>query len=151
MAKLDLTTRIARDADLPAVLEMVHALAAHHGDDIPLTLEVLTAEARDWQRIIVACVGSEVAGYAALLPLGQLQFGVRGMDMHHLFVASSHRRNGVGRALIEASITLSKQLSCAYLTVGTHPDNKVAGQVYLAAGFEPLPVSGPRFRIRLDE
>ena len=149
MTRLDVKTRMLIDDDLTAVLDMVHALAAYHGDTSPLTLDGLAHEARDWHRIIVALVGSEIVGYASLLPLGQLQFGARGMNMHHLFVAAEHRRSGVGRALVDASVALSKQLSCKYLTVGTHPENIAAGQVYVAAGFDLLPVSGPRFRIRL--
>ena len=82
--------------------------------------------------------------------MGQLQFGVRGMDMQHLFVVAHNRGCGVGRTLIDASIELSKQLSCKFLTVGTHPDNTAAAQIYLAAGFDLLPDSGPRFRMRFD-
>jgi GNAT superfamily N-acetyltransferase len=149
MTHLKLTTRQPIESDLPAVLDMIHALAAHHGDTSTLTLEGLSQEARGWHCIIVACAGQDVVGCAALLPMGQLQFGVRGMDMHHLFVVAAHRGRGVGRALIDASIAVSKQLNCKYLTVGTHPDNATVAQVYLAAGFDPLPDSGPRFRIRL--
>jgi ribosomal protein S18 acetylase RimI-like enzyme len=148
MTDHELTTRMLSSGDLPSVLEMIHALAAHHGDSSTLTQDELAQEARDWQRIIVACVGCKVIGYAALLPMGQLQFGVRGMDMHHLFVAAEHRGRGVGRALIDASVVLSKQLSCRYLTVGTHPDNFAAAQTYLAAGFDPLPDGAPRFRMK---
>jgi ribosomal protein S18 acetylase RimI-like enzyme len=149
MTQQKVTTRQMIESDLPAVLGMVHALAAHHGDTSTITLDELAQEARDWHRLIVACAGSEVVGYAALLPMGQLQFGARGMDMHHLFVAAAHRGCGIGRALIDASVSLSKQLNCKYLTVGTHPENITAAQVYFAAGFDPLPDSGPRFRLRL--
>jgi ribosomal protein S18 acetylase RimI-like enzyme len=149
MTHLKLTTRQPIESDLPAVLDMIHALAAHHGDTSTLTLEGLSQEARGWHCIIVACAGPDVVGYAALLQMGQLQFGVRGTDMHHLFVVTAHRGRGVGRALIDASIAVSKQLNCKYLTVGTHPDNAAAAKVYLTAGFDPLPDSGPRFRIRL--
>jgi len=149
MTHLKLTTSQPIESDLPAVLDMIHALAAHHGDTSTLTLEGLSQEARGWHCIIVACAGQDVVGCAASLPMGQLQFGVRGMDMQHLFVVAAHRGRGVGRALIDASIAVSKQLNCKYLTVGTHPDNAAAAQVYLAAGFDPLPDSGPRFRIRL--
>lgn len=150
MTKNDIKTRMLKDSDLPVVLDMVHGLAAHHGDICTLTLEGLAQEAQDWHRIIVACVGVEVVGYASLLPVEQLQFGVRGMDMQHLFVVAHNRGCGVGRTLIDASIKLSKQLSCKFLTVGTHPDNTAAAQIYLAAGFDLLPDSGPRFRMRFD-
>ena len=83
--------------------------------------------------MLVATIDEKVVAYASLMPVGQLQFGVRGMDMHHLFVLKEHRGVGVGRALINASLELSKQLSCKYMTVG----------------FERLP-NAPRFRIGID-
>lgn len=149
MTDQQIKTRKAREADLPKVLEMIHALATHHDDVSTLTLQTLTQEAREWLRILVACDGADVVGYAALVPLAQLQFGVRGLDIHHLFVDAPFRQRGVGRALIKASIALGNELSCKYLTVGTHPNNIEAPRVYIAAGFEPLPVGGPRFKMRL--
>ena len=149
MASTELFTRIAEKMDLPFVLKMVHGLADHHGDDSTVTLEQLEVEAHDWHHLLVAILDEKVVAYASLMPVGQLQFGVRGMDMHHLFVDKKHRGVGVGRALINASLELSKQLSCKYMTVGTHPDNTAIAEVYLAAGFERLP-NAPRFRIGID-
>lgn len=149
MASTELFTRIAEKMDLPFVLKMVHGLADHHGDDSTVTLEQLEVEAHDWHHLLVAILDEKVVAYASLMPVGQLQFGVRRMDMHHLFVDKKHRGVGVGRALINASLELSKQLSCKCMTVGTHPDNTAAGEVYLAAGFERLP-NAPRFRIGID-
>ena len=149
MASTEVFTRIAEKMDLTFVLKMVHGLADHHVDDSTLILEQLEVEAHDWHHLLVATIGEQVVAYASLMPVGQLQFGVRGMDMHHLFVDKKHRGVGVGRALINASLELSKQLSCKHMTVGTHPDNTAAGEVYLAAGFERLP-NAPRFRIGID-
>ena len=135
------------ETDLPEVLSMIHALAAHHGDAPVTTLEDLRRDAlgmHPWLQVLVA----PGLGYAALCPLAQLQFGVRGMDMHHLFVVETARGSGVGRALIDASIAHAKAQECRYLTVGTHPDNRAAQAVYRAAGFEDLPVSGARFRMK---
>jgi GNAT superfamily N-acetyltransferase len=146
-----ITTRQMTAADVPHILTMVHQLAAHHGDTAILTADILEKEATGpspWVTVIVAEQGDAIAGYAALCPLTQLQFGLRGMDMHHLFVAQKDRRTGVGTALIRASIQTAQDFECSYLTVGTHPDNHLAGQVYLAAGFDPMPPPGPRFRIR---
>ena len=149
MASTEVLTRVALKSDLPFVLEMIHGLAEHHGDGSTVTLEQLEVEAHDWHHLLVATIDEKVVAYASLMPVGQLQFGVRGMDMHHLFVLKEHRGVGVGRALINASLELSKQLSCKYMTVGTHPDNTATAEVYLAAGFERLP-NAPRFQICID-
>lgn len=139
--------RPIHEPDLSEVLEMIHALAAHHGDPVAVTLDDLRRDAlgpHPWLRVLVA----PQQGYVALCPLAQLQFGVRGMDMHHLFVVADARGQGVGRALIAAAISYAKEEGCRYMMVGTHPDNVAAQGVYRSAGFENLPASGPRFRMK---
>lgn len=147
-----LTVRNIQASDLPSLLPMVQSLAEHHGDVPQVSLRDLERDclgASPWLRTLVAEKDTQLLGYSALCPLAQMQFGVRGMDMHHLFVCSTARGGGVGRALIDASVELTKSLGCRYMTVGTHPDNKEAAMMYQAAGFETLPPPGPRFRIRL--
>ena len=135
--------------DLSEVVEMAQGLAAHHGDTATLTLETLARDAlgpAPWITVLMAQSGDAVAGYAALCPLAQMQFGVRGMDMHHLFVRDAFRGQGVGTALIRASVSEAKSQNCRYLMVGTHPDNLTAQGVYAHAGFELMAEPGPRFR-----
>ncbi|AXI44950.1 GNAT family N-acetyltransferase [Sulfitobacter sp. SK012] len=145
-------TRRSVAEDLPDVLKLVQALAAHHGDTPMATLESLRRDClgpAPWVTVIVA-EADGIVGYAALCRLAQVQFGVRGMDIHHLFVARAQRAKGIGRLLIEASIAEAAAQQCRYLTVGTHPENDVAPRVYLNAGFDALPPPGPRFRIKLS-
>ena len=147
------TIRFAGSRDLSEVLAMIQALAEHHGDTAATTLADLerdTLQSPPWVTLIVAEKASGLLGYAALCPLAQLQFGVRGMDMHHLFVMPEVRGQGIAHDLIKASIEYSKGQGCRYVMVGTHPNNKAAQQVYLAAGFSKTPEAGPRFRIRFD-
>ena len=139
--------------DVPAVLDMIRDLAAHHGDTPTVTQETLRRDAlgeAPWYKVLVADREGMLRGYAVLIPLAQVQFGVRGMDMHHLFVRRQSRGAGVGRRLIDGSKDWCRRAGCRYLAVGTHPDNAAAAQVYRAAGFDPLPAPGPRFRIRLS-
>lgn len=148
----DFNIRPVTENDLPDVLNMIRALARHHGDTPQLSLQDLSRDAlgpAPWLTILVATQGAARIGYAALCPLIQLQFGARGMDMHHLFVGQCARGAGVGRALIIAAQEAARAQDCRYMTVGTHPDNAAAGAVYLASGFDRLPSPGPRFRIRL--
>jgi GNAT superfamily N-acetyltransferase len=135
------------EKDIPDVLRMIHALAAHHGDTGVVTKDELRRDAlgpSPWVRVLVA----EGLGYAALCPLAQLQFGVRGMDLHHIFVVESARGRGVGRALIDAAIACAKAEGARYLTVGTHPDNLAAQDIYRSAGFEEFNSDGVRFRMK---
>lgn len=126
--------RPATPDDLPDLLDMVTALAAHHGDPCRATLDSLTRDLMggDWARALIA-----PQGYATLIPRASLQNGTRGMDMHHLFVRPAARGTGLGRALVTACIDHCRTIGCTFLLVGTHPDNTRAQSFYRALGFQP--------------
>jgi GNAT superfamily N-acetyltransferase len=152
---VDSKTTVTRDAvqsDVGTLLTMVQALAKHHGDVPNVSVESLERDIFGqipWIYVLVAEVEAEVVGYAALCPLIKLQDGIRGIDLHHLFVKNGFRGAGVGRRLIEASMQKARDLTCASMMVGTHPDNTNAQAVYLACGFEQKHGSNPSFRISL--
>lgn len=135
--------------DAPQVVKMVRALAAFHGDEATATISALVRDAGAWMDVLVAEHAQRLVGYAVLLPLAQVQFGVRGMDLHHLYVEDAMRGCGVGSALIAAAKETAKSREARYLAVGTHPDNHAAQAVYLAAGFARRDAAGPRFTLRL--
>lgn len=143
--------RSVTENDLPELQEMVCGLARHHGDSATLTLDDLRRDALGappWLIILVAEAGERLLGYAALLPLGQLQFGIRGMDLHHLFIRENARGRGVGRMLVGACIDVARDRGCRFLAVGTSPRNQAAQDTYRALGFDQAPQAGPRFRVK---
>ena len=148
---MDPIIRPATIDDAPVLLSMIHALARHHGDPPDLTAAAL---ARDvfctppWVRCLIAHA-PEPTGYAACLPRAQLQTGLRGLEMHHLYVAPDRRGTGLGRDLTRACAGLARAQGCDYLTVGTHPDNTAAQAFYATLGFDRLPGDAPRFVYRL--
>lgn len=146
------TIRRATPDDVPELLRLIHALAAHHGDppacdrwallrDVFETPPLLT--------IFVAQAGSVLVGYAALQPVAQLQWGVRGMNLHHLFVAPDFRGTGLGSILIEQAQKHIVTTRGRFLTVSTTPENHDAQAFYIAKGFEQTSHAPPRFRLRL--
>ncbi|MFK7879812.1 GNAT family N-acetyltransferase [Roseobacter sp.] len=144
--------RPAEAKDLTALLGMIAALAQHHGDVATVSLDTLARDVlgpRPWVRVLLAEHAGECIGYAALCPLAKIQFGQRGMDLQHLFVVPKARRMGVGQALVRASEAVAHRDGCTYLSVGTHPDNTEAHQIYPALGFEILGSPGPRFGITI--
>ncbi len=146
------TIREARPADAARIVQMVGKLAAHHGDTPTLTADDLARDAfgeTPWIHILVAESAGALIGYAALCGLIRLQFGARGMDLHHLFTEPGHRGRGVGQGLVAASRIKALSLSCRYLTVGTHPGNHRAQAFYAALGFERKDAHPPRFAMRL--
>ena len=149
----EITVRDAEEHDSPRLLAMISALAAQHGDVAKISPEVLERDAFGsfpWIYTIVAEAQGTVIGYAVLCPLIKLEMGMRGIDLHHLFVEKKWRGFGVGRTLINASRKKARELFCEYMVVGTHPDNIDAQSVYLACGFEQRQSSNPRFRIMLQ-
>lgn len=132
---------------------MIHALAEHHGDRPMVTAQDVRRDvlgSDSWLTIFVArAVRQELVGYGAVYPIAQLQFGVRGLELHHLYVTPARRGEGIGRRLIAKSVDHARQNGCAYVAVGTDPDNHQAGKVYLAAGFAKRPEVGPRYVLRL--
>ena len=119
--------RHARPSDGPQLVQMVGYLAEHHGDTSTLTLDDLKRDLfndNPWISVVVAEKDDRLIGYAAMCALIQLQFGARGMDMHHLFTDASFRGQGVGRSLVEACKIDAITKSCRYLAVGTHPENR---------------------------
>ncbi len=145
--------RRARPADSHRIVHMVGQLAAYHGDTPTLTHDDLLRDLfseKPWISIVVAEIGGKPVGYAAMCGLIQLQFGARGMDMHHLFTDAAFRGQGVGRSLVEACKIEAVTLLCRYLAVGTHPDNHNAQAFYTSLGFERRDAHPPRFSIRLE-
>ncbi|MCG7519911.1 GNAT family N-acetyltransferase [Ruegeria sp. Ofav3-42] len=144
--------RRARPADTARICQMVRQLATHHGDTPTLTRDDLARDLfgeKPWVSILVAEMGDKLIGYAAMCGLIKLQFGARGMDVHHLFTEAEFRGRGVGQSLIEACKIEAIARSCRYLAVGTHPDNHEAQAFYTSLGFERRDAHPPRFFTRL--
>ncbi len=147
------STRPVQDSDLPQLAEMIASLATFH-DDLPgvaprqLARDVLGP--CPWFTVIVAeGARGMLQGYAALMSVGQLQFGARALDMHHLFVVPKARGTGVGTRLVDAAIACARNKRCAYVSVGTHPDNRAAGVFYESRGFNRRDGFGHRFSMTL--
>lgn len=140
-------------SDLPKLLPMVHALAAHHGDPAITSLAQLERDllgSTPWLRSLVAEHAGQIIGYAAMCPRAQLQEGTRGLDIHHLYVDPNHRGTGFGRSLVDGCIDTARGLSCDYILVSTVPDNHSAQAMYRACGFTPKPNKPWSFSIQLS-
>lgn len=141
--------RPALPGDLGAVTQMIAALADHHGDTADITPTTLSRDVfgtPGWLTLLVAeAADGTLVGYAALQPKYRLQFGQRGLDLHHLFVHADWRGQGLGKRLIDASLTQARNLGCKALTVGTDPDNHAAQTIYKHLGFAHIPQSDNRF------
>ena len=142
------TIRSARAEDIPALCAMIAELAAHHGDTAPLDAETLERDLFGpvpWITALVAEAAGTLIGYAILVPLYRAQLGVRGMDLHHLFVRDAHRGTGIGRHLVAKAREQARRAGCTYLSVSAATGNFQAHRFYESQDFTPGPVTGMRY------
>lgn len=93
-------------------------------------------------RVLVADIDGEVAGYATILPKvrseqledGDLEYGL----ISDLVVLEAYRGIGLGQKLLAAAEQYAKACKVRYLRLGVLAGNRVAENLYAAAGFLPL-------------
>ena len=98
-----LTIRAARQGDLQQILDMIALHAECHGDTAKLTAADLDRDlfgAHPWITALVAEAGGRLLGYALLVPMYRALEGLRGMELHQIFVRKDHRGQGIGRHLV---------------------------------------------------
>ncbi len=141
----EILIRPTRPDDLHAICDMSGELAAHHGDVAQVSVEdllFLTQGPRPWAECLIAEHAGLPIGFAALVRRVQLHMARKLMDLSQLYVAPEWRGQGIGRALIEASVSEARLAGCAEMTLGVHPANPRALSVYERAGFEPRDATG---------
>ena len=140
--------------DAPELLEMIRLLSEFHGDTPRADLHQLRLDlfgSPAWATALVAPKNERLLGYALLVRRYTAHFGMRGMELDHLFVRAEARGRGLGRALVAAASATARSAGCGVLTVGTHPDNRRAQEFYPGLGFQTASAPGPRFRLQLNE
>ncbi|MBP1882939.1 GNAT family N-acetyltransferase [Sinorhizobium mexicanum] len=146
------TIRCAKPRDLPALHEMIVELAALHDDDAPLAPERLERDLfsrTPWITALVAEAGNQLIGYAILVPTYRAAEGMRGMELHHLFVRPGHRGTGIGRHLVAKAREQARIAGCDYLSVSAATGNFQAHRFYESERFVPRPVTGMRYMQKL--
>jgi phosphinothricin acetyltransferase len=92
---------------------------------------------------LVAREGSEVIGWAALSPVSKRRC-YAGVAEVSLYVAASHRKQGVGKSLLLAVIDESERHGIWTLQGGSFPENEASLKLQASCGFR---VIGRRERI----
>lgn len=146
------TIRPVTPQDLEALADMVRHLARFHGDAPTVTLASLARDClgqAPWLHVLVAEQAGALCGYAMLCPRAQAQFGVRGMDLHHLYVQKDLRGQGVGRALVDAARAHARAVGALFLDVSASFKNDIAGQAYLSMGFHEVTAETRQYTLNL--
>lgn len=109
--------RVATEADIPAILELIHALAIYERE--PDAVQIGEAELRRdgfGPRPLFECLiaddDGEAAGFALYFPIYSTW---RGPSLHleDLFIQPSHRGRGIGKALLARVAEIALERGCA--------------------------------------
>ena len=130
--------------DLPAVLA-IEQVAFRHPWSPELVKRELTHE---WSTILLAEELDPRSGGMRLL--GFSIFWVVHDELHVLNVATSpdHRRRGVGRSLMDATLCWAREKKCKLATLELRKSNEAALQLYKSLSFKQV---GVRRKYYVDE
>jgi ribosomal protein S18 acetylase RimI-like enzyme len=85
--------------------------------------------------LLLARVGDEPAGYAAVCRIPKADARAGFLFVDELHVLQSFRRRGVGRALLQRVHQLAHELGLAGVRLLVRPENEAARRLYKALGF----------------
>jgi phosphinothricin acetyltransferase len=88
---------------------------------------------------LVACQRARVVGWVALSPVSSREV-YSGVAEVSIYVAAVARREGVGKALLQAAITASEQAGIWTLQGGIFPENRASVTLHKSCGFREVGV-----------
>ena len=103
-------------------------------DDAPTKAWTETFLSSEGHHLLVAIDGGDTPiGFVSGVETTHPDKGTE-MFLYELSVHADHRKQGVGRSLVEALAGLARERGCYGMWVATEPDNAAALATYLAAG-----------------
>ncbi|WP_328470081.1 GNAT family N-acetyltransferase [Actinoplanes sp. NBC_00393] len=87
--------------------------------------------------LLARTAGGEPAGFVNVYPTFSSLSMAPVWTLNDLFVASTARRTGAGRALVRACVAEARAAGAVGVQLQTAPDNHAAQALYRAEGFEP--------------
>jgi GNAT superfamily N-acetyltransferase len=138
-----LQIRPAVEADVPAILALVRALAEY--EDAPpgalsvteSSLEEALFQTRSVE-VLLACLREEIVGYAMFFPNFSSWRGRRGLYLEDLFVRPEVRRQGIGRALFQEMARIARERNCVRMEWLVLDWNEPAIEFYRSLGATSL-------------
>jgi len=143
MTPLDVRIVPARESDVPMVFSLIQRLADYErlSHELEATEEgIRDAMFGEWPiiEVVLAYVGSEVAGYALFFHNFSTFAGRRGLYLEDLFVLPEHRGRGIGKRLLSHLATLAVERRCARMEWAVLDWNESAIRFYKSIGALPM-------------
>jgi L-amino acid N-acyltransferase YncA len=88
---------------------------------------------------LVAEVGFDIAGWVAAAPVSARR-AYRGVVEHSVYVASDHRRKGIGRLLLEGLIERADEAGVWTIQTSIFPENAASLALHRGCGFREVGV-----------
>jgi len=133
----------AREGDVGTILQMIRELAEYEraADQVKATEATLTASlfGRSPQaEVVIAWQNTEAVGFGLFFHNYSTWLGRRGLYLEDLFVRSTHRGKGYGRALLAHLARLALERGCGRFEWSVLDWNDPAIGFYKALGAKPM-------------
>ena len=138
----EFSIRPAVEADVPVILDLIRGLAEYER----APEQVVCDEARLREslfglkpdaEVLLACIGSEPAGFAVFFHNYSTWQGRRGIYLEDLFVRPELRGKGIGKALLQAIAAIARDRDCARVEWSVLDWNQPAIDFYRSLGAVP--------------
>jgi GNAT superfamily N-acetyltransferase len=131
--------RFATPEDAAEIHRLIAALAAYERepDAVVSTVEGIRAQLADSRppfECFLAEDGRAIVGFALFFPTYSTWLGTQGLWLEDLFVLESHRRRGIGRALLARVAELAVARGCGRLEWSVLDWNRPALEFYRHLG-----------------
>jgi GNAT superfamily N-acetyltransferase len=140
----EVTVRPAREADVPLIVSLIHALAEYEKaapGAVSLTDDLLRDAlfgAHPSVEGLIAETDSSLAGYALFFHNFSSWRGRRGLYLEDLFVRPELRGRGIGKALMQELARIATARGCARIEWVVIDWNTPAIGFYKSLGAEPI-------------
>ena len=140
---LDIRIVPATEKDTPVIFSLIQGLAEYErlADKVEATEEgVRESLFGDWPaaEVILAYVGSEVAGFALFFHNYSTFLGRRGLYLEDLFVLPAYRSRGIGRRLLSHLARTALERKCGRMEWSVLDWNETAIRFYRSIGALPM-------------
>lgn len=135
----------AEPADIPAIAALLEEMDRFYGttDFAPIEDRMAEIKANVFDstagiHVLLARNDDEVAALASYSFLWPAVGLTRSLYLKELYVSKAHRRQGIGKLLMNTLTAIATENGCSRLEWTTDQDNTVAQRFYAQLGFEPL-------------